>query len=152
MRNEPKIRFAQKKDLPNLIDLCTLHASFEKAEYEANGKKKLLDKYLFSNNPSLFCLVVEDESQLIGYATYMKQFSTWDACHYIYMDCLFLTEESRGYGLGEKLIERIKKETQQLGCKLIQWQTPVFNTRAMKFYERIGAFGKSKERYFLKVK
>lgn len=151
MIGEPKIRFAQKKDLSDLVHLCKLHAAFEKSEYGTERKKELLDSHLFSNNPSIFCLVVEKANSLMGYATYMKQFSTWDANHYIYMDCLFMTEESRGFGIGEKLIDRIKKEAQKLDCSLIQWQTPDFNKRAMKFYERIGAIGKSKERYFLKV-
>lgn len=151
MISEPKIRFVQKKDLSDLVNLCKLHADFEKSEYNTGRKTELLNKYLFSNNPSIFCLVVEKANNLIGYATYMKQFSTWDANHYIYMDCLFMTEESRGFGIGEKLIDRIKKEAQELDCSLIQWQTPDFNKRAMKFYERIGAFGKSKERYFLNI-
>jgi GNAT superfamily N-acetyltransferase len=81
----------------------------------------------------------------------MKQFSTWDSKCYIYMDCLFLTEKSRGFGLGEDLIERIKVEGKKLKCNHIQWQTPDFNKRAIKFYERIRGISKSKERYFLKV-
>jgi GNAT superfamily N-acetyltransferase len=81
----------------------------------------------------------------------MKQFSTWDTDFYIYMDCLFLTEESRGYGIGEKMMNVIKLEAKKLNCSLIQWQTPNFNTRAIKFYNRIGGISKTKERYFLKV-
>ena len=149
--NEPNIRFVQKKDLDELVNLCKLHANFEASEYDTEGKKELLNRHLFSDNPSVFCLVVEKAENLIGYATYMKQFSTWDAHHYIYMDCLFMTADSRGFGIGEKLIHTIKAEAQKLDCSLIQWQTPSFNKRAMKFYERIGAFGKSKERYFLEV-
>ncbi len=151
MISEPKIRFAQKKDLPDLVELCRLHAIFEKSEYDTKQKKELLDTHLFSNHPSLFCLVIEKDDCLIGYTTYMKQFSTWDASYYIYMDCLFLTEESRGFGIGEKLIDRIKQEALELDCLLIQWQTPDFNKRAMKFYKKIGAFSKSKERYFLTI-
>lgn len=151
MTDKPIIRFAQKKDLRALVDLCERHAIFEQADYDTTGKEELLSKFLFSDHPSLFCLVVEKDNSLIGYATYMKQFSTWDADHYIYMDCLFMTEESRGFGIGEELINRIKKEARELGCSLIQWQTPEFNKRAMKFYERIGAFGKSKQRYFLEI-
>ena len=67
------------------------------------------------------------------------------------MDCLFLTEESRGYGIGEKMMNVIKLEAKKLNCSLIQWQTPNFNTRAIKFYNRIGRISKTKERYFLKV-
>jgi hypothetical protein len=34
-------------------------------------------------------------------------------------------------------------------CVNIQWQTPVFNKRAIKFYNRIGATGKDKVRFTL---
>ena len=45
----------------------------------------------------------------------------------------------------------ILKEAQKLECVLIQWQTPDFNKRAMKFYNRIGAKSKNKERFFLTI-
>lgn len=149
---EPIIRFIKKTDLEDLVRLCELHAIFEKSEYNSENKKQKLNKHLFNEKPSLFCLVVQKEDKIIGYTTYMKQFSTWDAGFYIYMDCLFLTEESRGFGIGEKLIDRIKQEGQKSLCSQIQWQTPLFNKRAMKFYNRIGAKSKTKERYFVKIK
>jgi RimJ/RimL family protein N-acetyltransferase len=33
----------------------------------------------------------------------------------------------------------------------IEWQTPVFNERAIKFYERIGATSKEKLRFTLQL-
>ena len=149
---QPNIRFAKKEDLNELVNLCEEHAQYEKVEYSSLNKKQLLEESIFSEIPSLFCLVVEVDKKLIGYATYMKQFSTWDAAYYIYMDCLFLKEGWRGFGLGEKLIEQIKIEGKGLECSLIQWQTPNFNTRAIKFYNRIGATSKTKERFFLTIK
>lgn len=149
MIKEPKIRFIQKTDLDELVRLCQLHAIFEKNEYNPENKRQKLREHLFSEKPSLFCLVVEHNDTIIGYATYMKQFSTWDSEFYMY--CLFLNEESRGFGIGEKLIDIIKQEAARLNCNLIQWQTPHFNLRAIKFYERIGGVSKTKERYFLKV-
>jgi len=146
---EVAIRFIDEKEIEELIILCELHAEFEKAEYNKDDKSEKLRSYLFSENPPLYCLVATRNEKIVGYATYMKQFSTWDANHYIYMDCLYLTEESRGLGIGQKLIERIQEEGKKSGIDLIQWQTPDFNQRAMKFYNRIGAKGKSKERYFL---
>lgn len=148
---EPKIRFAKKEDLDDVVVLCELHAIFEKANYDSSNKAEKLNGYLFSNDPSLYCLVVEKEKKIVGYATYMKQFSTWDANFYIYMDCLFLTEETRGYGIGEKLMDRIKGEGDKIQCSHIQWQTPGFNERAIKFYNRLGAKSKPKERFFLEI-
>jgi len=150
-KKEPIIRLARQTDLKDIIRLCALHAEYEKAEYNSEEKEQNLSKYLFSENPTVFCLVAEWENSIIGYSSYMKQFSTWDANFYIYMDCLFLTEESRGYGIGEKMMNVIKEEAEKLNCNLIQWQTPDFNTRAIKFYDRIGGISKTKERYFLKV-
>ncbi len=146
-----KIRKAEQKDLGQLIDLCEAHAHYEQATYERNGKSALLDKALFDKTPKLFCLVVESGQQLIGYATYMIQYSTWDAAEYAYLDCIYLTEASRGMNIGEQLMNRVKEESVKCGCNHIQWQTPDFNTGAIKFYKRIGAFSKSKERFFWAV-
>ena len=67
----------------------------------------------------------------------------------MYMDCLYLEEEIRGFGIGEALIEKLKQIGTAKNCINIQWQTPEFNSRAIKFYHRIGATGKDKVRFFL---
>lgn len=145
------IRFATKEDIDEILTLCKEHAEFEESHYTAEGKKEALLKALFSDSPLLYCLVAEHEGKIYGYATFMKQFSTWDAAHYVYLDCLYLREEARGLRTGEKLMEEIKKESLKLGCELMQWQTPDFNTRALKFYNRMEAYSKTKERFFLRI-
>ncbi|MEM9548375.1 MAG: GNAT family N-acetyltransferase [Bacteroidota bacterium] len=67
------------------------------------------------------------------------------------MDCLYLFDAYRGFGIGEHLVNKMKDFGREKGIELIQWQTPDFNTRAIKFYKRIGAERKSKERFFLKI-
>ena len=108
------IRFATPSDLDALMQLCAEHAAYEKAEYDPIGKKESLSKQLFSPAPPLYCLVVEQNETIIGYATYMKQFSTWDAAYYLYLDCLYLNGQSRGQGLGELLMQRIKEEAKKI--------------------------------------
>ncbi|HFC30235.1 MAG TPA: GNAT family N-acetyltransferase [Oceanospirillales bacterium] len=149
--NKHRIRFVEKKDLNDLVRLCELHAHFERCSYDSAHKKQQLNQHLFNDNPSLWCLLAEINAEIVGYATFIPQFSTWDAEFYIYMDCLYLVEQARGYGIGEQLIDRIKQEAQKMGCSLIQWQTPEFNQRAIKFYDRIGAISKAKQRYFLDI-
>lgn len=145
------IRKATLEDLHVLVELCAEHAEFEHAEYSPLGKAERLREHFFGTLPSAFCLVAEVDKTLAGYATYSKEFSTWDAGFYIHLDCLFLRPSYRGYGIGEKLVEQIREEARRLGCTLIQWQTPKFNTRAIKFYERIGAKQKEKVRFYLNV-
>lgn len=146
---EATIRFAKETDLAEIVDLCHQHALYEKSEYDKTGKQDKLKTHLFCDQPHLNCLVAEVNNEVVGYATYIKQFATWEADFYIYMDCLFLNETSRGYGIGVQIMDKIKEESQKMGCNLIQWQTPDFNTGAIRFYKRIGATSKSKERFFL---
>ena len=146
------IRDCKEADLPVLVGLCVKHAEFEHAAYNPKGKEVLLRNALFSNVKRLFCLVVEVDSKVVGYTSYTIDFSTWDAKQFLNMDCLYLESDFRGYGIGEKLIDELKIISQRENCVNIQWQTPVFNERAVKFYERIGAVGKEKVRFTLNLK
>lgn len=141
------IRFAVEEDIPQILELCAAHAEFEKANYDATGKAERLIEHLFTSKSGMKCLVVEANKELVGYATFIKQFSTWDANYYVYLDCLFMKDKTRGQGLGLQLMEEIKAYAQKENCNLIQWQTPAFNANAIRFYERLGGTSKSKERF-----
>lgn len=143
------IRDCQATDLNTLVDLCQKHAEYEKASFNPIGKENKLQKALFGENPKLFCLVVEINERIVGYASYTFDFSTWDAATFMYMDCLYLKEDIRGFGIGEALIEKLKQVATDKNCINIQWQTPEFNERAIQFYRRIGANGKDKVRFTL---
>ncbi|WP_148639138.1 GNAT family N-acetyltransferase [Aquimarina longa] len=95
--------------------------------------------------------MIEESKEIIGYTTFMKQFSTWDANFYIYLDCLFIKEKARGKGLGMFIMERVKEYAKSKNCKIIQWQTPDFNQKTINFYQKLGAVSKSKERFFWNV-
>ena len=145
------IRFAAPRDLSDLIELCKAHALFEKSNYDEKGKALSLEKHLFNPSPTLFCLVIESEERVVGYCTYMKQFSTWDCDFYLYMDCLYLKEDFRNIGIGTRLMERIQEEAVKMGIQFLQWQTPNFNKDAIQFYNKIGAQSAEKERFVLRV-
>lgn len=146
-----QIRPVKKEELPQIIGLCEAHAAYEQLSFARNGQEERLQKVLFGAEPTLYCLVVEADQKLLAYATYLKQYATWDAAEYLYLDCLFVSETARNQGIGARLMEKIKQEAVRLNCSLIQWQTPTFNTGAIRFYERMGATKKTKERFFLNV-
>ena len=148
-----RIRNAETKDIGEIIKLCAEHAEFEKADFFAAGKAERLAEFLFSAEPPVFALIAEDEAgEILGYATFMKEFSTWDADFYIYMDCLYLRPHARNFGIGEQIIREIARFAKNSNCKRMQWHTPSFNERAIKFYYRIGATLKEKSRFYLDEK
>lgn len=144
---EYQIRNVQVQDLTVLVELCRKHAEYEKASYNPTNKEQLLAEALFTENPKLFCWVVESNEQLIGYASYTFDYSTWDAGLFLYLDCLYLEPKCRGLGIGEEIMQKLREIARQNNCVNIQWQTPDFNKRAIKFYKRMGGLGNNKVRF-----
>lgn len=151
MKKQLHIRDAKKEDVNRLIDLCALHAAYEKSDYDRTGKAEKLQNALFSGNPMIFCWVVVKGEQIIGYVSLTPQYSTWDAETYLYLDCLFIEEGHRGSGIGATIMKKIKQFCALKGFNQVQWQTPNFNYRAIKFYKREGATSKEKVRFFLEI-
>ncbi|MCR9197944.1 MAG: GNAT family N-acetyltransferase [Planctomycetaceae bacterium] len=106
-----------------------------------------LQQLLLDEAAPLRCLVVEQAGELLGYATFAPQWSTWHAARYLYLDCLYLQSEARGQGLGRQIMDRIAAAARSLGCGHVEWQTPADNQSAIAFYEHIGASAKKKQRF-----
>lgn len=138
-----------EKDLPKLVDLCSKHSEFEQSNYDSTGKEDLLKKAIFSDQPKLFCFVIESSKKLQGYFSYTFDYSTWDAQTFLYLDCLYLEPEFRGHRIGEIVFDKLIEVAKQNHCVNIQWQTPIFNERAIKFYNRICGSGKEKVRFYI---
>lgn len=147
--NTLKIRKAEQGDMEQIINLCQLHSEYEGQPYNRKGKLQMLSNAIFNKNILLWCYVAENDGVIEGYATATKEFSTWDAQHYLHMDCLFVLETSRGKSIGKKLLKTIEELSTEQLCTHVQWQTPINNKGAINFYERYGAISKPKLRFFL---
>ncbi|WP_318209168.1 MULTISPECIES: GNAT family N-acetyltransferase [unclassified Streptomyces] len=147
------VRRAHPEDLPRVVELIAEHAAYEKAAPPAPGLADRLAALLFGpGEPRLRCLVAElPDGTLAGYASCAPEISTWDGTEYLHMDCLYLTEASRGHGLGPLLMAAVRTEASRLGLAEIQWQTPAWNESAIRFYDRLGATSKEKHRYSLRT-
>ena len=143
------IRMASVEDLGQIQELVEAHAVYEGwNDFVKEGKIAAWRALMFGETPHIYCLVVEEGGRLTGYSAFSKQYSMWEAMAYYYMDCLYLDEASRGKGIGFELMKRIKAMAHKDGCRLIQWQTPRSNVRAINFYKRIGAESFEKERFY----
>lgn len=142
------IRPAKPDELAPLVSLCAEHAAFEQSSLDTEGLSTRL-QCLFQVPPSLYAWVAVSESALIGYATATIDFSTWRGAHFVHMDCLYVQQLWRGSSIGNQLINAIKAfATAHQLCE-IQWQTPLWNQRAAKFYQGLGAEESIKRRFKL---
>lgn len=82
--------------------------------------------------------VVEYEGEIIAYAIFYTNYSTWNgAC--IYLEDICITEQYRRKGIGEKLFQKVVDVAQERKVRRMDWQVLDWNTPAIKFYEKIGA-------------
>lgn len=142
------IRALEIGDIDEFIALCREHAIYEGGVFKNAGKPKRLEK-LISDEVNWKAFVVEFEGRLIGYCSLVKQFSTWDVDYYMYLDCLFVSEAFRGKRIGASLMKKAQEYALENDCVTMQWQTPDFNKDAIRFYKRLGAESKIKERFIL---
>ncbi|GAA3037247.1 GNAT family N-acetyltransferase [Kitasatospora albolonga] len=152
VRQVPHVRRARPDDLPRIAELAAEHAAYERAAPPPADLADRLARLLFdAPSPRLRCFVADpgDGGAPIGYATCAPELSTWDGAEYLHLDCLFLRDGHRGHGLGARLMDAVVTEAHALGLAQVQWQTPPWNTDAIRFYDRLGGRATTKQRYSL---
>lgn len=143
------IRPILEDELDELLLMMQEHADYERAAFSPDNKREKLRVALFNNPAKLTCWVVEQQGNLTGYVSYTFDYSTWDASIFMYMDCLYLREATRGRGIGTAIIKKLTAVALEKGCINIQWQTPSFNESAIRFYHKNNATSKDKVRFSL---
>jgi ribosomal protein S18 acetylase RimI-like enzyme len=143
------IRAACAADIPELIELINEHTAYEKAPPPSTHLAERLPAVMFAADAKIHAFVAETSDGLIGYATCSVEASTWQANHYLHLDCLYLRPTSRGGGIGTRLLLEVTQLARQRGLQQVQWQTPEWNESAIRFYERTGARSDRKRRYVL---
>ncbi|MBP2217059.1 GNAT family N-acetyltransferase [Arthrobacter sp. CAN_C5] len=87
----------------------------------------------------------------VGYASITTDVATWKGEPFAHLDCLYVSGTYRGAGIGRLLLDSVATDARARGYGELQWQTPAWNTRAIQFYERVGATHQPKERFTLEL-
>ncbi|MBK6266777.1 GNAT family N-acetyltransferase [Marivirga sp. S37H4] len=134
-----KIRRAEKKDIPRVLELIKELAIYEREPNAVVINEDELIRDGFGSNPAYGLFVGEDEAQIIvGIALYYFRYSTWNG-KVLYLEDLIVTEQERGKGYGRDLLNAILEEADKQNCRLCTWQVLDWNEPSIAFYKNIGA-------------
>lgn len=141
MRNDPRIRAATPDDVPVIIELVRELAIYEHAEHEALMTAEQLQTALFGPKPSVYGLVASavPDADVVGFALYFLNFSTWRGVNGIYLEDLFVLSSQRGTGLGKALLQTLGEIAMDRGYARVEWSVLKWNKPSIEFYESIGA-------------
>ena len=145
-----RIRPARPGDEQVIVDLVRELAEYERAADQAIATPDLFRAALFSENPAVFAHIAEcasDESEsdetgayeVVGFALWFRNFSTWLGKHGIYLEDLYVRPEFRGHGIGQALMAEIAKICVEQGYPRFEWWVLDWNELAREVYHHIGA-------------
>ena len=129
-----KIRKADEKDFPEILELIKELAAFENGSEEVTNSVKKM-----KNEKKLFqAYVAVLGGEIIGFALYFFAYFTWVGKS-LYLDDIYVKEEFRGQKIGRKLLVKIFEIANKENCSRVRWQVLDWNIPAIKFYEKYGA-------------
>jgi GNAT superfamily N-acetyltransferase len=135
-----RIRRAASEDVPTIHQLIRDLALYERALEMARSTPEQLRESLFSATPSVFCDLIEtDEGEVVGFAVWFLNYSTWTGTHGIFLEDLFVKDEFRGQGYGTALLVHLAKECVARGYHRLKWSVLDWNQPSIDFYRSLGA-------------
>ncbi|HEX3824552.1 MAG TPA: GNAT family N-acetyltransferase [Mycobacteriales bacterium] len=138
------IRLATAGDVPVILSLIRDLAGYEKAGHEVVATESDLAAALFGIDqdgiaPVATCHVAELDGQVVGFALWFCNFSTWLGRPGIYLEDLFVRPQARGHGLGKALLLRLVELARERGYGRVEWSVLDWNEPAIGFYRALGA-------------
>lgn len=133
------IREAKSSDAAVILNFIKELARYEKAEHEVLATEATIKESLFGKSSTTHALLCEKDGKAIGFAVYFFNYSTWLAKHGLYLEDLYVSQESRGTGAGKALLKHLAKIAVDKGCGRFEWSVLDWNTPAIEFYNSIGA-------------
>ncbi|MDR2983750.1 MAG: GNAT family N-acetyltransferase, partial [Nocardiopsaceae bacterium] len=133
------MRPAVPGDVPRILELIRELADFERSLDEVIATEDGLMRALFADKPAVFTHIAEVDGEVIGFALWFLNFSTWLGKHGIYLEDLYVTPAMRGRGIGRALLAELASICVREGYGRLEWWVLDWNEAAIGFYRSIGA-------------
>ena len=133
------LRAAELRDVAPIVALIRELAAFERLTHLLQVTPEKLRPHLFGEKPAAEAMVAEVEGQVVAFALFFTNFSTFLAQPGLYLEDLFVQPEQRGRGIGEAMLTRLAALAVERGHGRFEWSVLDWNENAIRFYQRLGA-------------
>lgn len=139
MSSSIQIRSAVPEDAEAIHALICELADYERLRDQVVSTADSLRTHLFGPQPAAEAIVAANESQLVGFALFFHNYSTFRGAPGIYLEDLYVKPEFRGHGLGKQLLLHVAGLAVARGCGRMEWAVLDWNEPAIGFYRSLGA-------------
>jgi len=133
------IRPAQPQDVVHIHAMILELAVFEKLEHMVVATEALLHEGLFGAQPSCEAIVGEENGEVVTFALFFHNFSTFLTKKGLYLEDLYVKQSHRGKGFGTQMLQRLAQLALERGCGRFEWSVLDWNEPAIQFYKAMGA-------------
>lgn len=133
------IRPAQPADVIHIHAMIVELAVFEKLEHLVVATEALLHEGLFGAHPSCEAIVGEENGEVVTFALFFHNFSTFLTKKGLYLEDLYVKQSHRGKGYGTQMLQRLAQLALERGCGRFEWSVLDWNEPAINFYKSMGA-------------
>ena len=139
MSNEPvvtAIRPLLPGDYEKWLALWKGYQIFYETNIPEEVSRESFRRMLDPAEPTAGALAFQGENA-IGMVNWIFHRSNWTIGDYCYLQDLYVSQQSRGGGVGRQLIEHVYAEARKAGCPMVYWLTHETNATARLLYDRI---------------
>ena len=134
-----QLRAAEPRDVPALVGLIAELAEFERLSHLLQVTPERLHPHLFGERPVAEARVAEVGGEVVAFALFFTNFSTFLAQPGLYLEDLYVRPAHRGAGIGRALLADLGALAVQRGYGRFEWSVLDWNENAIRFYQRMGA-------------
>lgn len=138
MSEKLTFRYAERKDIPLILQFIKELAAYEKLINEVVADEKTLEEWIFDKQKAEVLFAVVDGGE-IGFALFFHNFSTFLGRAGIYLEDLFVKPEYRGKGYGKAILIKLAAIAVERGCGRLEWWCLDWNKPGIDFYLSLGA-------------
>ena len=138
MENKLAFRYAERKDVPLILQFIKDLAEYEKMLEEVVADEATLEEWIFDQKKAEVIFAMENGKE-VGFALFFHNFSTFLGRAGIYLEDLFVLPEHRGKGYGKGLLKQLAKIAVERGCGRLEWWCLDWNKPSIDFYLSLGA-------------
>ena len=139
MKTNPfTIRPARPEEAGLVLEYIKKIAAYEKCSDEVVADEATIYHSLFVEH-SAEVVFGEEDGNVVGFALFFHNFSTFVGRKGLYLEDLFILPEKRGRGYGKALLKYLAKLAVERNCGRMEWICLDWNEPALKVYRSIGA-------------
>ena len=139
LRDKFSLRLAQAADCDALFNLIKALAEYEKLSHAVSGNANLLRQHLFGERKYIEAIVAENLGNIVGFALFFHNYSTFLTKPGIYLEDLFVLPNYRRQGIGKEFLIKLAQIALERDCGRLEWSVLDWNEPAQNFYRTMGS-------------